>query len=125
MRFLLDQNLPSVLASLLGAEGWEAVHSSEVGLATTPDEEVLDFAREHGFVLVSSDTDFGELLFRSNASSPSVILLRRHGGRRARWLASLILANLESVRVDLEFGALVVLEEARIRTRSLPFQPDV
>jgi hypothetical protein len=52
-------------------------------MSEAPDEEVLAAARSAGAVLISSDTDFGELLARSNAAEPSVILLRRQEGRRA------------------------------------------
>jgi len=33
----------------------------------------------------------------------------------------LLLANLETVRADLEAGAVVIIEQARLRVRRLPF----
>ena len=41
------------------------------------DEELFALADADGWVIVLGDTDFGELLARTNASAPSVILLRR------------------------------------------------
>ena len=75
-------------------------------------------------MLISSDTDFGELLARSNANGPSVILLRRQEGRRASKIASLIVANHKAVADDLASGAIVVLDDDRVRGRSLPLQPE-
>lgn len=71
-----------------------------------------------GWVIVSGDSDFGELLARTNASAPSVILLRRQTGRRAAQIAALILANLAAVGDDLESGTVVVFDEDRIRVRT-------
>ncbi len=85
---------------------------------------VLAAARDADAVLISSDTDFGELLARSNANEPSVILLRRQEGRRASEIASLIVANLRAVADDLASGAIVVLDDDRVRIRSLPLQPE-
>ena len=124
MRFLLDQNVSPVLVGLLVEAGHSAEHLRDLGLSMAPDDEVLAAAHQAGAVLVSSDTDFGELLARSNAAEPSVILLRRQEGRRVDDIAALIAANLEALADDLSAGALVVLDNERIRVRSLPFRPE-
>ena len=74
----------------------------------------------HEHRLVSADTDFGTLLAREGAATPSVVLLRLGNGRRAAQIAALLLANLDTVRDDLEAGAVIVLNDERIRIRPLP-----
>ena len=69
---------------------------------------------------MSADTDFGTLLAQSGARSPSVLLLRLRSPRRARQLADLLLANLDAVADDLGAGAIVVVEDERVRVRRLP-----
>ena len=123
MKFLLDQNVSPALIDLLSEAGHEAEHVRGLGLSEASDGEVLAATSVAGAVLVSSDTDFGELLARSNAGEPSVILLRRQDGRRASEVAGLILANLDAVAQDLDEGAVVVLDDERVRVRSLPFRP--
>ncbi len=54
--------------------------------------------------------------------APSVILLRRTD-KRASSLAVVVLANLGQVTGDLAAGALVVINDTRIRTRRLPMKP--
>lgn len=92
-------------------------------MRTSSDAEILAAARADARVIVSADTDFGELLARTNADGPSVLLIRRQGQRRARQLAALILANLGDVAGDLNAGAVVVLDADRIRVRRLPIRP--
>ncbi len=123
MRFLLDQNQSPLLAELLTEASHTAEHVRDLGLSEASDAVVLERARLLGAVLVSADTDFGELLAFTNAAGPSVLLLRRQQGRRVREVAALILANLPVFVADLESGAVVVLDEDRVRVRSLPFRP--
>jgi len=104
VRFLLDENLSPVVAGPLEAAGHNVVHVRDVEQAGAPDEKLFTFAADENRVIVSGDTDFGELLDRTNASSPSVILLRRQGSRRATQVASLLLANLEAIATDLDAG---------------------
>lgn len=124
MKFLLDENQSPLIADLLAEAGHDAVHVRDIDLRTSPDEKVLAAARNSGRVVISADTDFGELLAASNADGPSIVLLRRQEQRRAREIAALILVNLEDVAVDLQSGAVVVFDDERIRIRSLPLRPD-
>jgi predicted nuclease of predicted toxin-antitoxin system len=74
-----------------------------------------------GHVLVSADTDFGEILSLPGAELPSFILFRQ-GNRTAAHRASILLANLDEVAADLDAGAIVVFTDDRIRLRRLPFR---
>ena len=124
MNFLLDENQSPLLVSLLASLGHNVVHVRDLGLSSAADVVVLAVASEQGRVLISSDTDFGELLAESNASAPSVVLFRRQGQRRAAELVKLLSANLGAIAEDLETGALVVIDADRIRVRRLPMNPD-
>ena len=124
MRFLLDQNLSTRLAQLLGDAGHDALHIASLGLRTATDEVVLARAVEDSRVLVSGDTDFGTLLAAGHRRKPSVILLRRERPRRPEAQARLILSHLDRLADALDAGAIVVIEESRIRIRPLPVIPD-
>ncbi len=84
---------------------------------------MLERTKLDGRVLITADTDFGELLARSGDDAPSVLLLRRHDRRRAEAVAELSLANLDAIESDLTSGALVVFDGDRIRIRTLPINP--
>jgi predicted nuclease of predicted toxin-antitoxin system len=120
VKFLIDNNLSPLLADALKAAGHDAVHLRDLGMQAATDRVVLEHARADERILVSADTDFGGLLARSGASTPSVILIRRLSGRRAAEQAAIILANLDQVAEDLTAGAIVVLHEDSLRVRRLP-----
>jgi predicted nuclease of predicted toxin-antitoxin system len=120
VKFLIDNNLSPLLADALKAAGHDAVHLRDLRMQAATDHVVLERAKADERILVSADTDFGGLLARSGASTPSVILIRRLAGRRAAEQAALILANLDQVAEDLTAGAIVVLHEDSLRVRRLP-----
>ena len=60
MRLLLDENLSVRLLSALADLYPDMTHVHEVGLGTAQDEAVWAYAREHGFAIVSKDSDFAE-----------------------------------------------------------------
>jgi len=53
--FLFDENAPPRLARSLRELGQNAWHVSDVGLRKAPDRDVLRYAGERGWVMVSSD----------------------------------------------------------------------
>lgn len=124
MRFLLDQNQSPLLGEYLATAGHDAVHARDRDMRTAPDTAILQVAAEEGRVVISADTDFGDLLAQTNLSGPSVLLIRRQGQRRASELAQLIVANLDGFSDDLDNGAIVVLDADRVRVRQLPIRPD-
>ncbi|WP_220093725.1 DUF5615 family PIN-like protein [Flexivirga caeni] len=115
---LLDNNLSPRLREFL--EGYDVEHVRNLGMAAAPDDEVIARAEQDRRVLVSADTDFGQLLAVSGARLPSVVLLRRQSGRRVEQIADLLQRNLPQVAEDLSDGAVVVLTNDEIRVRHLP-----
>ncbi len=120
MRFLLDQNISPKVAEPLRAAGHDVTVAREVGLSTATDEVVMAAARAEQRVLVSADTDFGAILARTQATSPSFILIRRAANERPTEQAGLLMGNLDAVADDLDAGAIVVLGDRTLRIRPLP-----
>jgi hypothetical protein len=78
VRLLIDANLSPRVAVSLSMAGMESVHVRDAGLLTAPDRSILDYAAANALVIVSADSDFGELLAASRGAnaafgrSPSV-----------------------------------------------------
>jgi predicted nuclease of predicted toxin-antitoxin system len=124
VRLLVDANLSPVVAARLRSAGFEAVHVAAVGLLTAADEDILEYAAVNGLVIVSADTDFGELLAASRrAARSSVVLLRSADHLTPDQQAALLVANLPAVADELEAGAMVSIARGRLRIRSLPIWP--
>ena len=119
MRILLDQGLPRSAASLLRDAEIEAIHTGECGMATSTDAEILEYARQEKYAIVTLDADFHTLLVLHHAVAPSVIRLRIQG-LRGDATASLLLSLLERCDTELTRGAMISVTEDRVRIRYLP-----
>ena len=97
------------------------LHVIDVGLSHARDEEILKFAQSEKRVVVTLDADFHALLAVRNASSPSVIRLRREGLRGCD-IADLLLSVWKRASLSLEGGAMVSVTDKAIRIRKLPIE---
>lgn len=120
MRLLIDANLSPRIAARLRDAGHDAVHVADIGMLSSSDDAILAHAAGAGQVIVSADTDFGELLAVARATRPSVVLLRSADHLTPDQQATLLLANLPAVTAELDLGAVVSIARGRLRVRSLP-----
>ena len=120
MRLVVDANLSPRVAERLRGAGHDVVHVFEIGLVEASDEAILQAALTDDRVVVSSDTDFGTLLARYEASKPSFVLLRHANEMTPDQHADLLIANLSRVSDALNAGAILSLARGRARVRRLP-----
>ncbi|WP_333716251.1 DUF5615 family PIN-like protein [Gordonia sp. (in: high G+C Gram-positive bacteria)] len=120
MKFLIDECLSTRLADLLVAEGHPAHHVCDVGLTGEPDPVVIATAATEGAVLLTGDTDFGTILATSEIECSVIIF--RCSLMGASTLARLLTDNLEEFHEDLAAGALVIIDDNRVRVRRLPLR---
>ena len=58
-RFLVDAQLPALLAARLRDAGYDAIHTSALPHGnSTPDREIVRLSREEQWVVVTKDADF-------------------------------------------------------------------
>ena len=122
MKILVDANLSPRVAEALSAIGHETVHVGDIGMLDAADEVILDWADEHGHVLVTADSDFGALLSTRRMSGPSVIHLRGVADQPPDTHMALLVENLPVLEAALAGGAIVSLSPTRLRIRDLPLQ---
>lgn len=119
MKLLLDQGLPRTKASLLRDAGLNAVHTSELGMATAEDEEILKRAAEEDRIVFTLDADFHALLALSGNERPSAVRIRIQG-LRAEDLSQIIQHLLRLHGEELRSGSVISVTENRVRLRRLP-----
>jgi predicted nuclease of predicted toxin-antitoxin system len=122
VKLLVDMNLSPSWVERLAGHGFEAVHWSTTGAATAPDIEILTWANEHEFVLITNDLDFSAILAASAGASPSVVQIRTQD-LLSDEAVSIVARALEVHREDIERGALLSIDEAAARVRVLPLHP--
>jgi predicted nuclease of predicted toxin-antitoxin system len=119
MRFLLDMNLPPAMTGWLRSEGHDVVHVRDIGLADLPDRDVFVRAAADERIVVTFDLDFAEIVALRGAAGLGVALLRLRLARQNRLRERLRVAIAEAA-VALQAGAIVVVEDTRIRIRRMP-----
>jgi predicted nuclease of predicted toxin-antitoxin system len=119
VKILVDMNLSPSWVDALEAEGIPATHWSSIGDGRASDVVILTWARNHDHVLFTNDLDFGTILAASRASAPSVIQVRAQN-LSPSYLRDLVVQALRQHETVLQQGALITVEEARLRARILP-----
>jgi predicted nuclease of predicted toxin-antitoxin system len=107
--------------SWLRAEGHDAAHLREQGLHRMPDKEIFQKAATEERMVLTFDLDFGEIVALSAQKPASVILFRLRNTHTPHVVDRLRVALAESKKA-LEAGAVIIVEEARLRTRRLPIK---
>jgi predicted nuclease of predicted toxin-antitoxin system len=121
VKLLVDMNLSPSWVERLGGHGFEAVHWSAVGAATAPDVEILAWANEHHFVVITNDLDFSAILAAGAVDGPSVVQLRTQD-LLSESAARIVARALGAHREDIERGALLSIDEGGTRVRMLPLK---
>lgn len=117
MRFLVDHCAGRLLANWLRGRGYDAVEARELG--TDPgDGMLLERAATEGRILVTIDTDFGELVYAKHAPHAGLVRLPDVPAERRIALMRLV---IERHRPALETRAVVTVRGERVRiSRHLP-----
>jgi len=119
LRFLLDQGVPWTAVEILSRHGIKAQHVSELGMSTSLDIEILEYARMNSLTVITLDADFHTLLAVNCEHTPSVIRIRQEG-LGAEAFAKLLVGLLPTISEPLTRGAAVTVTETHVRIRRLP-----
>lgn len=96
MKFLIDNALSPVVAEGLRNAGHDAIHVRDYGMQAAKDEAIFERAALEDRIIVSSDTDFPNILIMWQQTKPSVILFRRVHRPEAQ--LKLLLDNFSNIK---------------------------
>lgn len=96
MKLLLDENLSRRIIPFLQAEFPGSSQVVLEGLQQASDRQVWEYARDHGFVVVSKDSDFYELSLL-HGTPPKIIWLQTGNSSKSR-VTRLLLDHREAIK---------------------------
>jgi predicted nuclease of predicted toxin-antitoxin system len=118
---LVDMNLTPNWVGYFATHGIDATHWSTLGDPAAPDTELMEWARSNHAAIFTYDLDFGTALALTGAAGPSVIQLRGRDVLPSQ-SGTTVVKVLQKYSAEIEAGALVVIDETRLRVRILPLR---
>lgn len=115
MTFVADENVDRPVIDRLRQDGHTVTAIAEVSSGVA-DPEVLRLATAAGVVLITGDTDFGELVFKAGQAAAGVVLLRLRGVSPTTKAA--ITSSAVQTHGEQMIGRFVVVEPGKVRVRS-------
>lgn len=112
MRFLVDENAGPSVAGWLRRQGHEVFSAYEAARGVD-DEQILQKAFVEHWIIITSDKDFGEKIYREQWPHRGVVLLRLDDERAANKTA--VIQRLLENYSDRLADTFVVVTESRVR----------
>ena len=106
MKFLIDAQLPPVLARVMKREGYEVVHVVELEMLTADDIDIKAYALENDYVIISKDEDFAT--YAMDPENEVKVIWIRTGNCKNKTLISAVIRNLEAAQELIESGSKLV-----------------
>ena len=119
MKFLLNENIPPSLSSLLLKISWDSSHAYQLGLNGKSDVYLVEYAIQNEFVIITHDLDYSRIVSLSGKDKPSILSFRLDK-ISADLLFNLIRLNKIQLEHYLQKGALIGIDEKGFRFRTLP-----
>jgi len=119
MKVLIDMNLSPKLADILSAKGIPAEHWYKIGAPNAKDTEIIAYAKDNNYAVLTCDLDFSTILALTKGQKPSVVQLRM----QVIWLeqtGEMIASAISQCISELESGAILTIDQNKNRLRLLP-----
>jgi predicted nuclease of predicted toxin-antitoxin system len=113
--FLANENFPKPSITLLRNNGIE-IKSIQEEFPGISDEVVMNIATEANLIILTFDSDYGELIFKYSKMNPPSIVYFREKGLDPLFAGNLLLKILSNSNLSL-LNAFTVAEEKNIRQR--------
>jgi predicted nuclease of predicted toxin-antitoxin system len=117
MKFVADESLDGPIVDRLRNDGHRVLYVAELE-AGISDDAVLDLANQELCLLITSDKDFGELVFRMQRISEGIVLVRLAGispKEKAEIVANTVAKHSEKL-----LKGFTVISHSSVRIRKLP-----
>lgn len=108
VKLLLDENLSRRIVPLIEADYPGTTQVALVGLERARDREVWEYARAHGYVIVTQDVDFNDLA--ALLGTPPKVVWLRLGNRTRQHIARSLIERRHEIEAALADAAVSCVE---------------
>ena len=119
MRFLIDENVPLLVATALRSLGHDCLAVAE-SAARAADPDLMELARREGRILVTFDSDFSRMIFHELKPTPNGVVYMRSRPEHAKLVSETFLALFRDGAID-PISNFVTIELGGI-VRSMPLE---
>ena len=113
---LADENFPIASFNILNEYGYDIKHVS-IGNSGITDKEVIEVAIKENRILITFDSDFGELVFKTGYKPRGLVYFRWKEFRPSE--PGLYFDNLFKTKAIIFDGYFTVIDENKIRQRKI------
>jgi len=117
LKFLLDADMPLSSAKVIRSFGYDVEDVRDIGMRAATDQEIIHYALQNKRIIVTKDTDFGEIL--RYPSHPGAIIFRLPYTFTSKELNKTLTDFLNSVDDSKLANAIIIVELGRYRRRGL------
>ncbi|KAA0008841.1 MAG: hypothetical protein FE036_01520 [Thermoplasmata archaeon] len=117
MKFLLDADMPKSTADIIRSFGYDVEDVRDIGLGAAKDKEIIEYALKNERIIVTRDTDFGEVL--RYPKHPGAIIFRLPYTFIAEKINERVKKFFETVDEKDIKNTIIIVELARYRRRPL------
>ena len=116
MRFLIDRCAGTLIAAWLRTQGHDVVEARDLG-ADPGDRVLLEWAARESRILITIDTDFGQLVFQRGQSHHGLIRLPDVPSHER---VAIIKDLIERFQAEIETAAIITVRGGKIRISKSP-----
>ena len=121
MKILADIHISPITVHFLQDLGYDAIRVNEILPWNSSDKKIVETAKKERRVIITQDLDFSEIISLTGKKAPSLISLRLSSSR-IEYVNKRLEEVLPKIEYDIEKGSIIVVEDSRIRVKSLPVQ---
>ena len=119
MRLLADLHIAPRTVHFLRSLGHDVLRVTDLLPATASDESIVERAAQDERIILTQDLDMTAIIALSRRQYPSLVTLRL-SSVRIEFVNTVLQRTLPMLEHDLQQGALVTIEDSRVRLRRLP-----
>ena len=117
LKFLTDENISPRIVTFLRKKGIDVVDVKEKGWHGNEDKYLMEIANKGKRFILTHDTDFGTLAINEGVPCYGIIYMRLRNLKVSNVIN--ILEKLLVVDKDIPEGSVIVVEDTRLRIRTI------